>query len=85
MKTCDNDSWCRGQYWCVFPDEINVEGEYEPNLPLDERSARIIDLNQFRATAKICTALSSEPPPEQERAAQREATAPFVSDFDGGI
>ena len=85
MKTCDNDSWCRGQYWCVFPDEINAEGEWESNLPLDERAARIIDLNQFRATAKICTALSEPPPSEQERAAAREATAPFVSDFDGGI
>ena len=79
MKTCDNDSWCRREYWCVFPSEINAEGEWEADLPLDERVARIIDLNEFRATAKICTALSAPPPPESER----NAAPPTASEYDG--
>lgn len=64
MKTCDNDGWCRNEYWCVLPSEINQQGEYEADIAPEDRVARIIDLNQFRATAKICTALSSVPPPE---------------------
>lgn len=89
MKTCDADSWCRGQYWCVFPDEINLDGKWEANLPPEERVARIVDLNQFRATAKICAALTVDPAvdpgvTEQERAAAREGTA-AASEFDGGM
>ena len=67
MKTCDSDSWCRREYYCVFPNEINMEGEWEADIPLDERVARITDLNEFRATAKICTALSEIPPSESVR------------------
>jgi len=67
MKTCDNDSWCRLEYYCVFPDQINMLGEWEANLAPEERVARITDLNEFRATAKICAALSAEPPPESVR------------------
>jgi len=75
MKTCDDDGWCRSEYWCVFPSNINQEGEWEANLPQDERVARIIDLNQFKATAKICTALSAVPPSEEEREQLRETGA----------
>lgn len=67
MKTCDSDSWCRREYYCVFPNEINMEGEWEADIPADERVARITDLNEFRATAKICTALSEIPPSESVR------------------
>ncbi len=68
MKTCDTDSWCRRDYYCVFPDQIDMQGEWEADLDAVERVARIIDLNEFRATAKICTALSAVPPPESVRA-----------------
>ena len=67
MKTCDFDNWCRREYYCVFPSNIDMEGEWQADLPLDERVARIIDLNEYRATAKICTALSGEVPPESVR------------------
>ena len=64
MKTCDNDGNCRAEYSCVFPNEITQSGEFAPGgVPEDERVARIIDLDTFRATAKICVALTpvSEP------------------------
>ena len=79
MKTCDADSWCRGEYWCVFPSEINMEGEWEADLAFEERVARIIDLNEFKASAKICTALSSTPPEESVR----NAIPPVASEYDG--
>jgi hypothetical protein len=75
MKTCDDDGWCRNEYWCVFPSEIDQQGEWAADLAPDERSARIIDLNQFKATAKICVALSAEPPPEDVREELRQAAA----------
>ena len=68
MKTCDTTDNCRLQYSCVFPGEITTEGTFDPNLPSDERVARIIDLETFKAEAKICVALASdllaEPPAE---------------------
>lgn len=84
MKTCDADSWCRREYWCVFPSEINVAGEWEADLPFDERAARIIDLNENKASAKICTALSAVPPDESVRNAEPPVASEYEG-FDGGI
>jgi hypothetical protein len=81
MKTCDADSWCRNEYSCVFPSDINMDGEWEADLPPDERVARIIDLDDYRASAKICTALSAEPPPESVR----NADDPSFAEPDGGV
>lgn len=80
MKTCGQDSSCRAQYSCVFPDRINMDGEWEADLPEEERVARIIDLDEDKATAKICTALSAPPPPESVR-----DPGALVSDLDAGL
>ncbi|MGD8316308.1 MAG: hypothetical protein PVH21_08265 [Myxococcales bacterium] len=58
MKTCTEDGNCRTDYSCVLPSEINMSGEFEPNLPVDEQVARIIDLEGSRAESKICAALT---------------------------
>ena len=58
MKTCDNTGDCRFEYACVLPSEITMSGEFDPNLPADERVARIIDLDSYKAEAKLCVALS---------------------------
>jgi hypothetical protein len=84
MKTCDNDGNCRNEYFCVFPDEINMQGEWEADLEPDERVARIVDLNESLTTSKICTALSSVPPPESEREGTQPASQ-FDLGPDGGI
>lgn len=73
MKTCNDDGNCRVEYSCVFPADINMNGEFEPNLPEDERVARIIDLEGNKTQSKICTALT--PPPA--------STA--TSGLDGGL
>jgi hypothetical protein len=57
MKTCGGDGDCRFEYRCRFPREITSTGEFDPNLPVNEQVARIIDLEGNRATAKICVAL----------------------------
>ncbi len=67
MKGCDGDGRCRAEYSCVLPENINQEGEWQAEVPVDERVARVIDLDQVRATGKICVALTSEPPPESVR------------------
>ena len=70
MKTCDNTGNCgRLEYSCVFPNQITTTGELNLELPAEERVARIIDLDAFKAEAKICVALSSDP---------------FQPDLDGG-
>jgi hypothetical protein len=63
MKTCDNDGSCdRREYSCVFPQNITQSGGFsEDVLPVDERVARIIDLNLYKAEAKICVALAPDP------------------------
>ena len=61
MKTCNDDGNCRSEYSCVFPEEINMDGQLEPNLPEDERVARIIDLRGSRAESQICVALTPAP------------------------
>jgi hypothetical protein len=58
MKTCDDTGNCRAEYSCVFPSQITMNGGFDPTLPEDERVARIIDLERYRADAKICVALT---------------------------
>jgi hypothetical protein len=58
MKTCDDTGNCRVEYSCVFPDQITMSGGFAPEVPVDERVARIIDLESDKAEAKICVALS---------------------------
>jgi hypothetical protein len=81
MQTCSGDGSCRAEYSCVFPANINMEGEWQADVPLDERIARIIDLNQTSASAKICTALAGGRVPESER---EGSEAPFFGP-DGGV
>ena len=59
----------QGRVLCLFPEEINRDGEWEANLAPEDRVARIVDLNQGRATSKICVAVSDPActPPEQCR------------------
>lgn len=61
MKTCDADGDCRREYSCVFPEQIDMDGEFRIEVPPDERIARIIDLNEELVSSKICVALSSQP------------------------
>jgi hypothetical protein len=76
MKTCDNSSWCRIEYSCVLPANITTTGAFDPELPQDERVARIIDLDSYKAEAKICVALTpGSPLPE----------ASIEPGFDGGL
>jgi len=57
MKTCDDTSNCRFDYTCVLPNQITMTGEFDPDLPSEDRVARIIDLDAYKAEAKICVAL----------------------------
>ncbi len=58
MKTCDDTRDCRrSEYSCVLPENIMQSGDISENLPVEERVARIIDLDIFKAEAKICVAL----------------------------
>ncbi|NNE20061.1 MAG: hypothetical protein HKN10_16440 [Myxococcales bacterium] len=59
MKTCDNTGDCgRREYSCVLPENITQSGGFSQDLLLEERVARIIDLNLYKAEAKICVALT---------------------------
>jgi hypothetical protein len=58
MKTCNNTGDCRFEYTCVFPNQITMSGEFDPDLPVEDQVARIIDLDAYKAEAKICAALS---------------------------
>jgi len=64
MKTCDDDGSCRrSEYSCVFPENITQSGGFsETVLPVEERVARIIDLDLYKAEAKICVALTEDAP-----------------------
>jgi hypothetical protein len=64
MKTCGPGTSCkRGEYSCVFPENITQSGGFSPTaVPDEERVARIIDLNRFRAEAQICVALTENAP-----------------------
>ncbi len=58
MKPCSNDGNCRLSYLCALPSHITQDGERSPDpVPDDERVARVLDLADDRATAKICAAL----------------------------
>jgi hypothetical protein len=76
MKTCDNTGDCRLEYTCVLPADITTSGELDPNLPVDERVARIIDLEAYKAEAKICVALTQE---------SVEPDPPTQTELDGGL
>jgi len=76
MKTCDNTGDCRLEYTCVLPADITTSGEFDPNLPVDERVARIIDLEAYKAEAKICVALTQE---------GVEPDPPMQTELDGGL
>jgi len=65
MKTCNDDGNCRSEYSCVFPSEIDMNGQFDPNLPDDERVARIIDLEGDRTDSKICVALTPPSTPAE--------------------
>lgn len=66
MKTCDFDGDCRAEYACVLPEDITQSGGVDEDLPLDERVARIIDLNTYKAIAKICAAVVRDEFPEPD-------------------
>ncbi len=72
MKGCDGDGRCRAEYSCVLPENINQDGEWQAEVPPEERVARVIDLDQVRATGKICVALTAEPPDESIRNAGQQ-------------
>lgn len=82
MQGCADDGICRAEYSCVLPENINMDGEWQANVPVDERIARVIDLDPTRARGKICVALSTEPPPESVRNATSETP---VLTPDGGV
>ena len=81
MQTCAGDGNCRAEYSCVFPANIDMEGEWQAEVPADERIARIIDLDQTSASAKICTALAGGRLPESER----NGTETLAPVSDGGV
>jgi hypothetical protein len=85
MQSCSRDSSCRRDYSCVLPANINMGGEWQADVPADERIARVIDLNETRATGKICVALSSPPPDESIRNADEEATPAPHGGVDAGL
>jgi len=58
MKICNDAGDCRLEYSCVLPSQITMDGEFDLELPANERVARIIDLEASKAEAKICVALS---------------------------
>ena len=60
MKTCGGGVGCRFEYTCVLPSEITMTGDYAQDIPEEDRVARIIDLDSYKAEAKICVALSPE-------------------------
>lgn len=73
MRTCGSTGDCdRREYSCVSPAHITQSGQEDPNLPPEDRVARIIDLNRALAEAKICVALSESVDPD---AAQFELDA----------
>lgn len=73
MRTCNDDRNCRSEYSCVFPDQITRTGQYDPDLPADERVARIIDLQGEKTDAQICVALTPD------------STSSGLGGLDGGL
>jgi hypothetical protein len=58
MKTCNDSGNCRSAYSCVFPRQITASGGF--NEDGGEEVARIIDLDSYKAQAKICVALAPD-------------------------
>ena len=81
MQGCSDDGICRGEYSCVLPANINMDGEWQADVPPDERIARVIDLDQVKASGKICVALTQEPPSESARNSAQDSS----SLIDGGV
>jgi len=85
MQGCSDDGICRGGYFCVLPANINMEGEWQAEVPVDERLARVIDLDEVKASGKICVALTQPPPPESERNAVDDELGVEASELDAGL
>jgi hypothetical protein len=81
MKTCNADGDCRRQYSCVFPEQINMDGELQVEVPPADRIARIIDLDEELASSKICVAVSSQPGFEET---DSSLDTPWPIGLDGG-
>jgi hydroxymethylglutaryl-CoA reductase len=79
MKTCNNSGNCRVEYSCVLPAQITTTGGFDPDLPAQDRVARIIDLNGNQTEAKICVALAPGVNPDETT----EVT--WASELDGGL
>ena len=63
MKPCSNDGNCRLAYLCALPSQITPEGTRSATeLPQEERIARIIDLEDDKASSMICAALVEDEP-----------------------
>ena len=75
MQTCGGSGDCRAEYSCVLPNQITMSGGFARELPLNERVARIIDLESNRADAKICVALSPGSNPDASSAPKAELDA----------
>jgi len=56
MKTCNDSGNCRFDYSCVFPGQITASGGFDEAG--GRQVARIIDLDSYKAVAKICVALA---------------------------
>jgi len=56
MKTCNDTGNCRAQYSCVLPGQITASGGFVEEG--GQTVARIIDLDSYKAVAKICAALA---------------------------
>lgn len=66
MKPCSDDGRCRVAYLCALPSHITQDGTRTPDgleneVPEDERVARVIDLDDTKASGKICAALDDTP------------------------
>jgi len=68
MKTCNGEGDCgRAEYFCVEPAKITQSGgESMEELPLEERVARVIDLDIGRAQSKICVAVTVDETENEE-------------------
>ncbi len=63
MQGCSDDGRCRSGYLCASSSEITRQGTRVPagqEVPVNQRAARIIDLQGSKAAGKICAALTQE-------------------------
>jgi hypothetical protein len=85
MQGCASDGICRGGYWCVLPANIDMQGVWQPEVPSDERLARVIDLDEVKAAGKICVALTEEPPSESVRNGEDQEQLANEDGLDAGL